>query len=203
MPHRKLIHDASSMEGHKQEMRNQNQLDPTSRTIEQMQREISHLKELLLQRSDSMQTAIDTAHEDLVRVPTEVMKAIGGLKELLETKINYEAKLREQEFDHIDEKFTMNEKFRLELKADYKEALSAALNAAKEAVSEQNKSNVLAITKSEAATTKQMDSISEKINDVRDRQTRSEGSGAGSKNLWVIIVAAAMILIAILNYMKP
>src|SRR5580658_3724506 len=44
-----------------------------------------------------------------------------------------------------------------------KEALDAALQAAKEAVGEQNKSNSVAIAKSEAATNKQMDQLSANI----------------------------------------
>jgi hypothetical protein len=63
---------------------------------------------------------------------------------------------------------------------DNKIAVDAALEAAKEAVGEQNKSSAMAIAKSEAATTKQMDaigaiiqtstkSLDDKINDLKDR----------------------------------
>lgn len=212
MATRRNTPDASTKEGDKQELRNQNMPDPTSRTIEQMQREISHLKELLLQKSEAMREGIDIAHENLVRFPTEIQKSISALKELQETKIYYESKIAAKEFDFIQKEFNWIEKVRLEQKADSKEALNAALNASKEAVSEQNKSNIANNTKSEDAFTKLIDQMAilittgnkgleDKINDVRDRQTRMEGTGTGAKNLWGIIIAVIMTTIAIASFL--
>jgi hypothetical protein len=86
--------------------------------------------------------------------------------------------------------------------------VDAALQAAKEAVGEQNKSNALAIAKSEATFTKQIDQIGvlistlqkgldEKIDDLRARQTVSESRKAGAGDLWGIIVGVVGIVIAI------
>jgi len=69
-------------------------------------------------------------------------------------------------------------------------AINAALQAAKEAVGQQNVSFALATSKSEAATTKQMDGLQvliqtgtkatdEKIDDIKSRLMRIEGMGVG------------------------
>ena len=68
--------------------------------------------------------------------------------------------------------------------------MDAALQAAKEAVGEQNKSSALAIAKSETATVKQIDqqglliatatkALDDKINDIKERLTRIEGKAEG------------------------
>jgi len=72
-------------------------------------------------------------------------------------------------------------------------AVDAALQAAKEAVGEQNKSSALAIAKSETSTTKQIDQLvaqiasqtknfDDKIGDVKERLTRIEGGAVGHKD---------------------
>jgi len=69
-------------------------------------------------------------------------------------------------------------------------AVDAALQAAKEAVGEQNKGFTLSIDKSEAATTKQIDSLGIRLTtatgglegqiaDVKERLTRLEATGLG------------------------
>lgn len=55
---------------------------------EQLWREMASLKELLLTRIEAIEKGIAVAHDDLVRVPTEIQKAIGNLKELHEVKIH-------------------------------------------------------------------------------------------------------------------
>jgi len=71
-----------------------------------------------------------------------------------------------------------------------KEALDAALQAAKEAVGEQNKSNSVSIAKSEATTLKQIDglagsitalatTLNDKIDDLKERLTVIEGRASG------------------------
>ena len=48
--------------------------DPTELTVDLTEREISHVKELLQNQLDAIERAITVAHDDLVRVPTEVDK---------------------------------------------------------------------------------------------------------------------------------
>lgn len=57
-------------------------LDPSSLTTAQLQREISSLDHKLTQRIDGIDKAIELAHDDLVRFPTAIDKAVGTLKEL-------------------------------------------------------------------------------------------------------------------------
>lgn len=176
--------------------------DPTALTTPQLWREIASLKELVFARLDSIEKGIDVAHDDLVRVPTEVQKQISGLKELMYHKIECADELNEEKFKTIEKQFLFVEQSRIEQKKDTATAVDAALKAAKEAVTEQNTSNVLAISKSEASTTKQMDAINEKVGDVKERVTTMESKGTGKKDLWAVIVAVAIIVMAILNYMK-
>lgn len=54
---------------------------------EALLREIASLKELFFTRVDALNKAVEVAHDDLVRVPTEVQKAVGTLRDLHESKI--------------------------------------------------------------------------------------------------------------------
>lgn len=70
--------------------------DPTLLTTQAVALEISHLKELLETRIGAIENAIEVAHEDMVRVPTDVMKQVGTLKELHEEKFkDHECKQEE------------------------------------------------------------------------------------------------------------
>jgi predicted nucleic acid-binding Zn-ribbon protein len=107
--------------------------------------------------------------------------------------------------------------------------LTAALQAAKEAVGEQNKSNVLANTKSEAAFTKLIDqlsvlidrtdkSLSDKIEDSKERigvieknanerltamESHSKGSRDTSHDIWGYLVGfGGLVIAAIVLFMK-
>lgn len=187
-------------------------VDRTPLTTTQLWREVAALKELAFTRIKSVEDAIAVAHQDLVRVPTEVQKAIGGLKELLETKICDVDKLNAEKFRNIDKRLDMNEDARIELKKDTSTAVDAALKAAKEAVTEQNNSNALSINKSETSTTKQIDQLAalvtqissglnEKINDIKERLSGSDGKektvdkmGTTNRELLAILVAVIAIL---------
>src|SRR4030095_3859037 len=79
------------------------------------------------------------------------------------------------------------------------------------AVGEQNKSSALAIAKSEAATTKQIDQLSvliqtmtkafdDKISDLKDRFNRLEGHGTGISAAWGYLVGAVAVFGAIMAF---
>lgn len=187
--------------------------DPTSLTTAQLLREIASLKELLQARIAAVEDGIVVAHDDLVRVPTEVQKQIGGLKELLERTICDADKLKEEKFRNIDKRLDMVEQARVEQKKDTATAVDAALKAAKEAVTEQNASNVLAINKSEAAMTKQMDQqaallsqikggLEDKINDIKFQLSKGEGKSAGIQQFIGWIVAALAVAGFIITNIK-
>jgi hypothetical protein len=189
-------------------------IDPSSLTTAQLLREISSLKELLTARINAVEKGIEVAHADLVRVPTEVQKQISALKELTETKIQLNEQLTKEKFQNIDRLFAMVEQSRIEQKKDTATAVDAALKAAKEAVSEQNASNVLAISKSEASIAKQMEYVTKSVTDLKEVVTRIEGVTAGvsttrqtqtATSNWVIglfIMAAIAAIGVIVNYLK-
>lgn len=97
-----------------------------------------------------------------------------------------------EKFNSIQTQFRERDTRAEQTSKDSKTAVDAALQAAKEAVGEQNKSSALAITKSETATTKQIDQIytliaasnkstDEKINDLKGRLDQSVGQEVGVK----------------------
>lgn len=100
--------------------------------------------------------------------------AAATLRDLLTTKISGAEQVLAQKIDFVIEamsvfKTTVNERFALgdvqtdKAARDVKSAVDAAFAAAKEAVGEQNKSNALSIAKSEVATTKQIDQLSQNL----------------------------------------
>lgn len=162
--------------------------DPTSLTTEQMLRETQNLRELLEARLDGMEHTLARLQRDLDLLPTQRSEAIESLQ-----------KLHEEKFRSIQTQFIERD-IRVETTAkDSKVAVDAALSAAKEAVTEQNKSTAQAIAKSETAFLKQLDqlvllldtktgSLVTQVNDLKDQQTRNEGRSTGANALWGLIV---------------
>lgn len=184
-------------------------VDPSELTTQMVWREIGALKELLQARVSEVEKGIMIAHDDLVRVPTAVQSAVGGVQLLMETKINYENKLVALSISHVEKQFSWIEAVRIEQKRDTATAVDAALKAAKEAVTEQNSSNILANTKLEIATYKQIDQLAllvntgirnldDKISDVKDRfnvsDSSSKGKDIGKAQLIAMIVGAATVI---------
>lgn len=174
--------------------------DPTH--TQMVWREVRALKELIFSELNSMKRGIDIAHEDLVRVPTEVQKQVGSLRDILNIRI-----------ENLEKQFELIEKQRVEQKTDTRTAVDDALKAAKEAVAQSNLSNATAVLKSEAATTKVIDALAtlvtqidnahnERINAVKEQLSKAEGRGLGIKDFGGWIVAAIAILFYILNYLK-
>lgn len=176
--------------------------DPSTLTTQMTWREISSLKELLSSELDAVKKAIDVAHEDLTRFPTEVQKHVGALRELVDIKVA-----------HLEKQFEVIEKQRIEQKSDVRTAIDDALKAAKELVSQQNQANTNASIKSETSFAKQIDQImtlltaekhasNERINDLKERMSKAEGRGGGMKDFAGWIVAAVAIIFSLLNYLK-
>jgi hypothetical protein len=189
--------------------------DPTLLTTAALTREIAALKDVVFTRLDGMDRAIVLFDANITRVPTETDRAILHLKELLESRLDgmdkavrllqdlndkIPVKIDEkimalhgvhgEKFDSIQTQFRERDVRSEQSSKDSKVAVDAALQAAKEAVGEQNKSSALAIAKSEASTTKQIDQlgqliqsttkgVDDKFQDVKDRLTRIEGKTEG------------------------
>ncbi len=183
--------------------------DPTVLTTQQLVAAIAASREIIETRLDAMDTATQLNKSATDNIPRLINDKVAQLQTLVEEKI---AGLMEK-FHSIDVQFKERDTRTEQSSKDSKVAVDAALQAAKEAVGEQNKSSALAIAKSEAATNKQLDQIGtliatgtkaldEKINDLKGRLDRGEGVKAqavenkGQQN-WLIGVAIAGISLLI------
>lgn len=207
--------------------------DPTRLTTEQLTRAILDLKELFNMQLTSVLKDIEIINQVVIRRPAEVDKQIDHLRGFLEARIDgmdranvllqqildrtplivdekIEAlgRLHEEKFLSIAGQFRERDVRTEQSSKDSKVAVDAALQAAKEAVGEQNKSSALAIAKSEASTVKQIDQLglliatqatgfNDKVADLKDRITLMVGHGGGIKDSWGWLVAAIGIGVAI------
>lgn len=189
--------------------------DPTKLTVDLLNHEIAALKEIVFTRFEGMDRALGLANVAIQKQPQEFDKVVGHLKDLLETrlgamdraiallqsihdrmplmideKIESLRGVHEEKFLSIQTQFRERDVRTEQSSKDSKVAVDAALQAAKEAVGEQNKSSALAIAKSEASTVKQIDQmgllittqakgVDDKFSDVKDRLTRMEGQDVG------------------------
>jgi hypothetical protein len=109
----------------------------------------------------------------------------------MDEKLDQLRSLHQEKFDSIGVQFAERDTRTEQTAAGVKITVDAALQAAKEAVAEQNRSFALATGKSETATMKQIDALGlaiqtankgldDKIADMKDRLTRIEGMDLGS-----------------------
>ncbi len=137
------------------------------------------IKEILETRLNGMDRALDLLQELSNKLPAKI-----------DEKINSLHQVHDEKFNSIQTQFRERDVRTEQSSKDSKVAVDAALQAAKEAVGEQNKSSALAIAKSETSTMKQIDQImqliqngnkavDDKIGDVKERLTRIEGRGEG------------------------
>jgi len=165
--------------------------DPTVLTTAALIREIDSLRErtthdnrmlreLIEARLDGNDAAVALLRTTTDAFPQQVKEAVANLQEL-----------HEEKFQSIGIQFKERDVRTDQTSRDSKVAVDAALKAQQEAFAEQNKSSALAISKSEAATTKQMDlivqnianlakSIDDKIADIKDRLTSMESRAQGA-----------------------
>jgi hypothetical protein len=163
-------------------------------TTQQLIREMSNLKEVIFTRLDAMDRAMIVFTDQMTRVPSDVDKQVGQLKEL-----------HQEKFNGVEKQFMERDvRTRQDAQAG-KDNIAAALQAAKEQVGMQNQNSERAIAKSEAATSKQLDQLSMqilsetraldgKIGDLKERLTLIEGRGSGMKESWLVAVAIISIL---------
>jgi hypothetical protein len=149
--------------------------DPTALTMKQILRENANLREVLEARMDGTDKLVGLLQAALDMRPDVITKEVTHLQ-----------KLHEEKFSSIGTQFKERDTRTEQTGKDSKVAVDAALQAAKEAVSEQNKSSALAIAKSEASTNKQLEqigatiqavtsSLNDKIDDVKMRLTTFDG----------------------------
>ena len=192
--------------------------DPTTLTTQALFREINQVHALINSElstvSSGLMSRLDAADRErsylqrqIEAAPTEASRRIDTLR-----------LLHEEKFNSIQVQFVERDTRTEQTSRDSKVAVDAALQAAKEAVGEQNKSSALAIAKSEASTTKQIDQqgllitsstqgLDDKIDDIKDRLTRIEGNTVGTKathddnrGMIAIIVAILSVILNIVAF---
>jgi hypothetical protein len=185
----------------------------TNLTTSDILREISNLKENMETRFDAMDKAVTKVNEDFTRVPTSLDKAIDQLKEWISERFNG-VKIQ---FEGIEKQFAERDVRVNQASTTAKTAVDAALSAQKEAASDQNKSLILSINKSEQSTASQLEqqrvvliavekTLSDKIGVISNRLNLWEGAGLGkheiSAPLWAMASAilTALIITGIMTF---
>ena len=147
-------------------------------------KQINALRDLLGARIDGMDVATKRLAEGAAKFPSDLDKAISSLREILVGEIGQAlaetrrvGDVTQEKFAAIDGLFNSNDK-----------ALTAALAAQEKAAAEQQKSNTLAIDKSEkttqetirandAKTASSIDAQGQTIADIKERVVRLESGG--------------------------
>ena len=145
----------------------------------EMREHVADQVKVIEQRLTDMDKATALLSAQTLRVPSEVDRQVGHVREVHAEKFTAIA----NQFDERDHRSERESR-------DNKVAVDAAFAAQKEAAAEQNKSNTLAISKSEIATTEAINKLEQlvqaalkglegKISDVTDRINRIETSVVG------------------------
>ncbi len=150
--------------------------DPTVLTTQQLERGLQAERDYLearlatlVQRLDSMDLANEVLNETVTRVPTDMQREVGHMRELLQASI-----------EGIERRLADND-----LRFDH------ALRAQKELTTQRNKSNTTAIDKSESSIERSMEKLSElfrsgingissQVADLKGRVTAIEASKTGA-----------------------
>jgi hypothetical protein len=157
--------------------------DPTVRTTEQLMREVGNLEKLmgnlekiLLSRIEAIEQATKVAHDDLVRVPTQVDKAISGFRDV----INGQFQTVDQKFANIDHVFYERDKQTAISAEALRDRMESTLAMQEKSRTERAASFALSIDKSEKGTQKAIEDLKtllysttsgleSKLNDLKDR----------------------------------
>lgn len=145
----------------------------------------------------------------------QLLREVAGAVDLVETRLKGIEDVMAEKFRSVDTQFGLVERQRVEQKKDTKDAVDAALAAAKEAVKEQTTASGLSITKSETATSEQLKQLTTTfntaiagltllLNDLKTRVERIEnikqGASENSNALATVIgivLSAAIVGIAL------
>ena len=156
--------------------------DPTELTVRMLVRELNNQREVF-----------EAVIEGRDRIVERIQIQLDGLHAGVTAEVSHLNQLHQEQFSSIQTQFRERDTRTEQSSKDSKVAVDAALQAAKEAVGEQNKSSALAIAKSEGATTKQIDQIgitmlattqnlNDKIDDVKARLLMIDGLAKGGKD---------------------
>ena len=176
--------------------------DPTRLTTQLVDRALAAYREVVETRLYAMDKAIALANENMAMTRAHADTGITHFRddrdrelfaqrEILTAAIDKIAAVADEKFTAVDTRFLERDTRTEQAAQESRISLDAALAAAKEAVSEQNKANTEAIRKSELATQKQIDSLvalmntankslEDKFGDVKSRIDRIDGEAHGS-----------------------
>jgi hypothetical protein len=146
----------------------------------------------------------------------QLLREIQSVKDWTGALVDSAKEVTIERFRSVDTQFALSERQRVEQKKDTKDAVDAALSAAKEAVQEQTKASAEAIGKSEAINSNAQSqlatqfetgikSVSEKFDDLKDRVLRleqtkiTEVAGHESQRMdYGLLVSIASVFISII-----
>lgn len=165
--------------------------DPTTLTTEQLRRELSALREVLVTRLEGMDRATDLLSQTVNRTPTVIQTEISHLRELMNEKLGSLGGQAEEKFASIGLQFAERDIRTQQASTASSQALAAALQAAKEAVFEQAQAAAKAAEKTELSFTKQIDQIGlridtvikgydDRLTELKERIDRGEGTSQGA-----------------------
>ncbi len=189
--------------------------DPSVLTTESQIRADEALEKYLAARINAVEQTLAGLARTVDSIPAERVADLRRLQELVDVKLS----VHEQKFASIALQFEERDVRSVQSSTADRTAIAAALQAAKEAVGEQNKSSSEAIRKSEAATTRQIEqqavlisntsnNLTDKIDDVKERLTIIEGqkqgqtvahtTTQGTQQQWVGIIGVGISALVVL-----
>jgi hypothetical protein len=176
--------------------------DPTRLTTQLVDRTIAAFREVLDVRFAELSRAIAAVAGQVNKLPADaeakaiqlradVDRQVLALRELIMSQVEGVRGVSDEKFQALDARLVERDARAGQAARETRISTDAALAAAKEAVSEQNRANAQAIAKSELSTQKQIDamtllmansnkSIEDKIADLKTRLDRGEGRSTGS-----------------------
>jgi hypothetical protein len=170
--------------------------DPTVLTTQQLGAAIASLRDLFEVRLSGMDKAVELLQAHANKSPSigEVFAQVTEKFNSMSIAMKSIEDVSEQRFARIDQQFTERDKRTEQLTLASSTAISAALQAQKEAANETQKSSSLAITKAETATVesiKQLQTLFQtsiaglntQILDVKSRLDKGEGGELGQREL--------------------
>jgi len=180
--------------------------DPTVATNDAVERAMKSERDyvdgeikVIAERLNGIDTATALRLRSVEEVPHMIDEKVGQVKELVGER-----------FDSVGTQFDLVERQRVEQKKDTKDAVDAALAAAKEAVKEQTTASGLSIAKSEASTSEQLKQLSAtfttaiaglvtQLDDLKDRINRGEGQKQGVAGTGQVVYYGVYLVIAVVG----
>jgi hypothetical protein len=179
--------------------------DPSTLTTQLVDRTVASFREVFDFRFEEVNRAIMVVAGQVNRIPadtdtkltelrTDVDRQLLALRELVTSQMDSIRGVSAEKFRAVDTRFVERDVRTEQTAQEGRISQDAALAAAKESVSEQNRANAQAIAKSELATQKQIDnmtqllahnnrSLEDKIADLKTRLDRGEGRDTGSTQI--------------------